>query len=240
MRHSKAEVGAEWIRQGGPPSRVLEAIAVATAESNREDEAENSCCAGVWALHEMHTPRSCAKNFSCATKRAVEIFKETNSFKAWVVHPEGSALAAYDPNQPQAVRNYERALRSIKNDSRLVSLFDDPLGLGIPDAIGGAVGDVFGGGGSDITQAGREGVTSDIGGLMDPLVDPIKGIANFFIGAGELLFTPEGWKRVGFIGGGAVMLLIGLNAVMKSGYGVNAGGTVKKAATVAATKGAIK
>lgn len=232
MKHTRLEVGAEWIKQGGRPDKVLEAIAVAEAESGLSDEASSSCCHGVWALHTMHTPMSCSRKLPCATKRAVELSKKGTDWSAWVVHPDGVALAAYDPNQPQAVKNYEKALASIKADKTLAKL---PLilpGVGADalEWLGGAAGDT-----ADAVGNVAGGIPEAISYVGDILAE----IAQFAKGAGELLLTPEGWKRLAMILGGGTFILIGLNAVMNAGYGVNPAGTAKKVGVKVATKGAV-
>jgi hypothetical protein len=63
--------------------------------------------------------------------------------------------------------------------------------------------------------AGEENLKSgfEIGGV-NPL-DSLKDIGAVFLGAGELLFTPEGWLRLGKLIGGAILFLWGLNVLVQ-------------------------
>lgn len=77
----------------------------------------------------------------------------------------------------------------------------------------------------------------DITGLGG-LAEALSGIAGFFVGLGELILTPEGWKRLGKMIGGAILVLWGLNTLMKVTVGSPVG-TATKVATLAATKGKV-
>lgn len=75
------------------------------------------------------------------------------------------------------------------------------------------------------------GALENLGNPLDSLV----GIGEFFKGAGELLFTPEGWLRIGKMLGGAIFFLWGVDILVRQSTAGNAvrGGTIGTVAKVA-------
>lgn len=220
-KHSRAAVAAMWVRQGGNPAKAREAVAVAECESGLDDAASSYCCHGVWQMHEMHTSLQCARSLACSTKKAVSMSKNGTDWSAWDCHPDSRGRTGPMPEVD------ERFFANLKTPLGEIPLpgpdldFTNPLGPLNPinplEGIPGIPG--VGGGGS----------------LADFLALPA-----FFKGLGELILTPQGWVRIGKLGGGALLIVWGLRVIVKQSTGTDPIGTAKKgveaAAVVAATK----
>lgn len=246
MRYSPADIISAWVRNGGSPSKAIEAAAVSYAESGHDDNASSWCCHGVWALHQDHTPVSCSRNLDCATKRAIELSNNGKDWSPWDVHRDASGRTGFGEGHA-AIQNFDEALAKFQRQfGGARKRFRDPqsgklvnLGEVLEDGFGPNLGpfapfkalpDVAEG-------LGVDGL--DIPGI-GPLAEATNRIANFFGGLGSLLLDEDGWRRIGLVVGGGVVALIGLNSVLKQGYKVDPVGTAKKAGKTAAVAAATK
>lgn len=84
------------------------------------------------------------------------------------------------------------------------------------------------------------GPLGDAAALIEKPLQPLEVIAQFFAGATELLLTPEGIRRFAKIIIGGTILLWSLNQLSKSVLNVNPAGSVKSAASKAATVAVLK
>lgn len=80
-----------------------------------------------------------------------------------------------------------------------------------------------------------------IGGVGD-IAKVLERVAQFFVGLGELLLTPEGWVRIGKLLLGVIALTAGANKLMQIATGTSAFGALGKVtfgAALAGKKGAV-
>lgn len=97
-----------------------------------------------------------------------------------------------------------------------------------PNDIAGGISDIAGGAG-DVVDA--------IPDALGQVANVLDGIAKFFVGLGELLLTPDGWKRLGKLLGGVALLLWGLNGLANVFTGTK---PIEGAAKLAAVAAVVK
>lgn len=209
-KHSPRAVAAAWVRNGGRKAALPTALAVALCENETlDDDASTWCCHGVWQLHRDHTQISCARNLDCATKKAIQLSSNGRDWSAWSCHPASYSKEHGDPGAQTRFASKKQEADSFLDDFRQGI---DPFGFfGIAPEGEGLL--EPGGGGSD-------------GPLIPNWVPNLEAIAQFFVGLGELLLTPDGWKRLAKVIGGAIILLWGLNVLMKQTTGTNPAATI--------------
>lgn len=216
-KHSPQAIAQAWARNGGRKAAIPTAVAIVMCESGGDDDASSFCCHGAYQLHQDHTAISCARNIDCATKRAIELSNNGRDWSAWDCHPDSRGRTGSMPTVDARFARYQRKF------TNLGDTLGDIFGPSLPGGIPGA---------PDISSP-----LDDVLGL-GAIKDAVEAIAKFFVGLGELLLTPDGWKRLAKIGGGAIIVLWGLNVLMKQTTGTNPGGTVRRIAAAGATRGA--
>lgn len=221
MKLSQTQIAALWISEGGSPRKADLASAVSYAESGGDTHAGNSCCHGIYQFNVSVgvTSMKCALNPVCATRKAISMSKNGRDWSAWEAYTNGSY---------QQFLGGAKGVRT-KNQSKSVL-------AGLPsDILEGA-------------EKGAESAINPLGSILGvPNVGGLSGIGDalsFFTHASELLFTEQGWIRVGKMVGGSILLFWGLRIIAREGTGtdpVRAGSNVaKKAAEVAGTVAVVK
>lgn len=239
-RLSSAEIAALWLSQGGDPSKVAEAVAVVKCESGGDPGIRpNSAGArGLWQFIPSTLPSDeCAMSAVCSTREAIKLSKNGKTWAAWDCHPDAVGRTGWSTGH----RNYdpEGAAREIANaglDSprrlaRLAKRADatiiNPLlpFLNPSDEKVPLVPDL-----GDLAEG--------VGGLIpDAITNAFEAIGRVFVSIGELLFTPEGWLRLGKIIGGVILVLWGLNTLIKFTTGSSPAGMLPAGRVAKAVKG---
>lgn len=84
-----------------------------------------------------------------------------------------------------------------------------------------------------IADAGEVSESATGASILDPLdkvAAVLEGIAQFFVGLGELLLTPEGWLKMGKILAGGLLVVAGTNRLARQSLGVDPVGKITGAA----------
>jgi hypothetical protein len=203
MRLSQSQIAALWVAEGGSPSKADLASAVSMAESGGDSTAGNSCCHGLWQLNVEVGVSSmkCATNPVCSTRKAISLSKNGKDWQPWEAFTNGS------------YRQFLGGGGHTRNRQQAQSvLASSPGGQTIFASFGG-----------DVQKAGEAAIDplSVIPGVPNPLggietsIGELGELVKFFKDAGELLFSPEGWLRLGKMFGGAILLLWGLRVLVR-------------------------
>lgn len=125
----------------------------------------------------------------------------------------GQAVLAYSGNE-YSISHPRELASSNSSQGKMVDLF-------------GTLGEIFGNPGGFGGQESYSGAGAGASGLVNKLAEetggfglsglltPLTTIAEVFKSVGELLFTPEGWVRLGKLIGGAILFLWGLNTLVQ-------------------------
>lgn len=145
------------------------------------------------------------------------------------------AVAQYAPYSISHPEELSREGSDEAGETVDVSIWEQALG----GSLLGPLGSALGGAGilGDAAKGGGEIVEKITGGLnpIGDIIGPIEDISAVFKTLGELLFTPEGWVRIGKLVGGAALFLWGLGILIQGSKVVSKGTAgAKKAIEVAA------
>ena len=221
MKLSQKQIAALWISEGGSPARADLASAVSMAESGGDTHAGNSCCHGIYQFNVSVgiTSMRCALSPVCATRKAISMSKNGRDWSAWEAYTNGSYRQFLGGGKGVRTKSQSKTV--------LASLPQEFLedAEGIINPLG--------------KIAGVPGV-GEIGNAVSGLGD----LVSFFQHASELLFTEQGWIRIGKMGGGVILILWGLRVVIREGTGSDPVRSVakagEKAAEVAGTVAVVK
>lgn len=251
------------IAAGFPPEPriIAEGIGVVHAESGgdaSEDSQGESGHIGLWAESPAFGSAKCRLDPLCSTKAAYKIgWLPTKSFYSawgrWEAEQSGKNGATNAPEHMSTATSVisqvkahgrQTASKSSKNHGT-VNVNFEPLN---PGSWVGTAEELLHGGlleqGPKGQALGPAGAGSEVaenvgGGILGPIIAPITTIAETFKVVGELLFTPQGWLRIGKLLGGAIFLVWGIEQLIQaSGPQVAKKGSslVKDAAIAAVVK----
>lgn len=237
---SAARLGVLMLMMGAPADEdvIATGIGVCTAESGRRRKAKNrsgntppSTDRGPWQINDHWHPEvsdACAYSWPCATKAALTISSNGSNWSAWTTYHAGIG-APYRA----AARRAIKASKGARGGSQMVvdipgvsDLWDGVKNLFGPDLFG-RVRELEGGDSSN--PVGGLDPKRDIPGV-GAAVDGLEGLANFLLGLGELILTPEGWIRLGKMLFGVIALIAGVNILIRETTGVNVGKTATSVA----------
>lgn len=188
---------------------------------------------GEFAFGGIDLPNSGGQNYWIEARESAKAYKrlvgEYGSVEAAIPHYSGNSYTISHVKQ-LAVGGGQGGTVDASFLGDLGNLGSELLGGGLLEQ--GSAGKALGG--SAATDEAVGGAVS--GGLLAPIVEPIANIGATFKVVGELLFTPEGWLRIGKLLGGALFFVWGVERLIQGAApaGVKQGSGLLKDAAIAA------